>query len=146
MNSTPFDNKFGINIPFKEHNYIVIYIEYKDLYEIFKFLNISITLEKKSYYLLDIGINNNNNNKNHIVSYVKFSSLKTKMNNTILHSILKSNFKNRNIINLKLVDNKLIFDSDIYISSTYKSLILNCLLKQIYNITYNDILIKILLE
>ena len=145
MNSTPFDNKFGINIPFKDLNYIVIYIEYKDLYEIFKFLNISKTLEKKSYYLLDIGINNNSN-KNYKVSYVKLSSLKTKMNNTILHSILKSNFKNRNIINLKLVDNKLIFDSDIYISSTYKSLILNCLLKQIYNTTYNDILIKILLE
>ena len=145
MNSTPFDNKFGINIPFKDLNYIVIYIEYKDLYEIFKFLNISKTLEKKSYYLLDIGINNNSN-KNHKVSYVKLSSLKTKMNNTILYSILKSNFKNRNIINLKLVDNKLIFDSDIYISPTYKSLILNCLLKQIYNTTYNDILIKILLE
>lgn len=145
MNSTPFDNKFGINIPFKDLNYIVIYIEYKDLYEIFKFLNISKTLEKKSYYLLDIGINNNSN-KNDKVSYVKLSSLKTKMNNTILYSILKSNFKNRNIINLKLVDNKLIFDSDIYISPTYKSLILNCLLKQIYNTTYNDILIKILLE
>lgn len=144
MNSTPFDNKFGINIPFKEHNYIVIYIEYKDLYEIFKFLNISTTLEKKSYYLLDIGINNSN--KNPKLSYVKLSSLKTKMNNNILHSILKSNFKKRHIINLKLVDNKLIFYSDIYISPTYKLMILNCLLKQIYNTTYNDILIKILLE
>lgn len=143
MNSTPFDNKFGINIPFKGHKYIAIYIKYTDLYNILKFLNIPITLEKKSYYLLDIGFNNDN--KTTQISYIKCSSLKTKMNIPILHSILKSNFKTRHIINLQLVDNKLIYDSDKYISPTYKSMILISLIKQFSNTEYNDILIKTLL-
>ena len=144
MNSTPFDNKFGINIPLKGLKYIAIYIDYTDLYNILKFLNIPITLEKKSYYLLDIGFNNDT--KTTKISYIKCSSLKTKMNISILHSILKSNFKTRHIINLQLVDNKLIYDSDKYISPTYKSMILISLIKQFSDTEYNDILIKTLLE
>ena len=144
MDSTPFENNFGINIPFKEHKYIIVYIKYNDLYNILKFLNIPIILKKKSYFLLDIGIDSKND-KTPKISNITLSSLKTIMNISILHSIIKSNFKTRNIINLQLVDNKVIFYSDIYMSPKYKLLILNSVLQQFSDTEYNDIIIKTLL-
>ena len=122
--STPFDNKFGIEIPFANTNYFIGFISNDDYKSILELLKITKIVEKKAYHLIDIGFDMKLN-----CVYNELSSLKTKMPSKIIYNLLKLNFSKRILIHIKFIDGKIVFDSDTLFSKSLKLNIITNLLE-----------------